>query len=172
MRSVAAPLLKFTLLLLLGLSVSACGFHLRGSVTLSPMMARTYVEAGQSVELAAELSDLLQSSGAQLVTQRLEAKAVIKLLGEQRQRRVIAVDSNGAASAYELSYQASFELLDGDGAVLMARQLVSRSRDLSYDSGNVLGKSREEEQTYRALRAEVAAAILQRIQYGLPRESK
>jgi len=167
MGRLAAPLL-----LLLGLILSACGFHLRGDIQLPAVMAHTYVEAGQAGELAAEIRAQLGAAGGEPAGNRAQASAVLRLLGEQRQRRVIAVDSSGAASAYELSYQASFELLDAEGAVLLARQSLTRSRDLSFDGGNVLGKSREEEQIYQALRADVAAAILQRIQYGLPREPK
>jgi LPS-assembly lipoprotein len=171
MRNPSAALLT-SVLLVVGLSLSACGFHLRGSVQLPPVMARTYVEAGRAGELAEDLRELLRSSGVQLVGSKPEASAVIRLLGDQRERRVIAVDTSGAASAYELSYQARFELLDGDGAVLLGGQSLSRSRDLNFDGANVLGKSREEEQIYAALRSDVAAAILQRIQYGLPEGAK
>jgi LPS-assembly lipoprotein len=172
MRGPAATLMRSVLLLWLGLSLAACGFHLRGSVELPPVMARSFVEAGQAGELAAEVRGLLQSSGVQVVSSRGDATVVIRLLGEQRQRRVIAVDTSGAASAYELTYQVRFELRDGEDAVLMPPQSLSRSRDLNFDGGNVLGKSREEEQIYAALRTDLATAILQRIQYGLPRVSQ
>jgi len=156
-------------LLLLGLSLSACGFHLRGSVKLPPVMARTYIDAGQADELATELGGLLQGSGVELVVSRGQATAVIRLMDEQRRSRVTTVNTSGAASSYELSDQVDIELQGPDGEVLLPRQTLSRSRDLNFDGSNVLGKSREQQQIYSALRRDLAAAILTHIQYGLPR---
>ncbi|MBD3671817.1 MAG: hypothetical protein HUJ29_13690 [Gammaproteobacteria bacterium] len=150
------------------LSLSACGFHLRGSVALPAVMEKSFVEAGQYRELGQALEQRLRGAGMQLVASEAEASAVIRLLGEQRQRRVIAVDTSGQASAYELSYTVSFELHDGAGETLLGRQSLSSSRDLNFDAANVLGKSREEAQIYEALREAAASSILQRIQYALP----
>ena len=151
---------------LLPLFLSACGFHLRGTVLLPVEMAQTYVEAGKYPDLARALRDQLQGSNVTLVSSVSVATAVIRLQSESRSRRILSVDSNGQANAYELVYQVSFDLVDMHGESLLPTQSLSRSRDLNLSGDNLLGKSREEQQIYDTLLLNMASAILQRIQYA------
>lgn len=160
---------RAVLLLWLSATLSACGFHLRGEVQLPPVMARPYIDAGRSPELASDLEDLLKGNGITPVDSRDAASSVIRLTGESRNRRLTTVSVSGTASGYELSYQAGFEVVAADGQVLLGQASLSRSQDISLTANNnILGKSREEEQIYTRLRRAVAGAILQRIQYSLP----
>ena len=157
---------RYIRLLLLSMLLSACGFHLRGTVELPALMASTYVDGDRYPDLSRSLRDQLQGSNVRLVDTASRATAQIRLLGETRSRRILSVDTNGQANAYELIYQARFELVAADGKVLLANQSLSRSRDLNVSGGNLLGKSREQQQIYQALVPAMAIAILQRIQYS------
>lgn len=154
------------LLVSASLLISACGFHLRGTVVLPAIMANTYVDGEQYPDLTRSLRDQLQGSNVRLVESARDATARIHLLSETRSRRLLSVDINGQANAYELIYQVSFEVLDVEGEILLPRQNLSRSRDLNVSGGNLLGKSREQQQIYDSLLLSVASAILQRIQYS------
>lgn len=157
---------RYIWLLVMALLLSACGFQLRGTVELPAIMANTYVDGDRYPDLSRSLRDQLQGSNVQLVESAAIASAQIRLLSETRGRRILSVDVNGQANAYELVYQVSFELVDADGKILLARQSLSRSRDLNVSGGNLLGKSREQQQIYDTLVLSMASAILQRIQYS------
>jgi len=152
--------------LLAVLLLAGCGFHLRGSVELPAAMASTYVDGERYPDLVRSLRDQLQDSNVHLVESAATATARIHLLSETRSRRILSVDTNGQANAYELVYQVRFELLDADGKILLPAQTLSRSRDLNISGGNLLGKSSEEQQIYDGLLLSMASAILQRIQYS------
>ncbi|MDH5185091.1 MAG: LPS assembly lipoprotein LptE [Gammaproteobacteria bacterium] len=146
--------------------LSACGFHLRGTVVLPASMANTYVDGERYPDLTRALRDQLQGSNVRLVESASNATARIRLLSATRSRRILSVDANGQANAYELIYQVSFELLDAEGGILLPSQSLVRSRDLNVSGDNLLGKSSEEEQIYDSLLLSMASAILQRIQYS------
>lgn len=153
--------------LLMVLLLGACGFHLRGTVELPAAMVSTYVDGERYPDLARSLRDQLQASNVRLVESVVNATARIHLINETRTRRILSVDVNGQANAYELIYQVSFEVLDTEGKTLLPLQTLSRSRDLNVSGGNLLGKSSEEQQIYDSLLLAMASAILQRIQYRL-----
>jgi len=157
---------RFIWPLLAALLLAGCGFHLRGTVELPAAMANTYVDGERYPDLVRSLRDQLQGSNVRLVESATTATARIHLLSETRSRRILSVDANGQANAYELVYQVRFELLDAEGKILLPAQTLSRSRDLNVSGGNLLGKSSEEQQIYDGLLLSMVSAILQRIQYS------
>ena len=70
--------LRYTLVALLAAAlVSACGFRLRGSVTLPEDFRNVYVDA--PVEISDDLAVFLDSGGANLSRTAAESDAVIRV---------------------------------------------------------------------------------------------
>lgn len=171
------PLFLVTCILYLAL-LSACGFHLRGAITLPPQMARTQlVGIDARSALADEIVAALENAGAQVVAD--DATALLHLSAEREARRLLSVGSTGRASEYEITYQFSFELrvpvavtdehADKDrpvDRVLVPQQTISLSRDYSFDQHNVLGKGDEEALLVREMRAFAVRQMLLRLQAG------
>ncbi|MDT8383262.1 MAG: hypothetical protein RRB22_02505, partial [Gammaproteobacteria bacterium] len=103
------------LLLLLLLSISACGFHLRGSVQLPPALSvLALLDAAPATDIAPELGRGLKGAGV-----RLDASAPMQLQirAEQYGKRVLSVDASGRAQEYGLSYTVRFSLRTADGVL-------------------------------------------------------
>jgi len=163
----------FTLLLLL--SLTACGFHLRGSVELPPALATMAVQdAKPATDIAPELRNALKNSGTQVSE---TASMVLALKAEQYGKRVLSVDSSGRAQEYGLSYTVRF-LLKGVGTeseretVWLAEQTVTQTRDLRFDATAVLGAASEEAQLREEMRRDAVSQILRRLQQAKPPATK
>ncbi len=151
------PLLLLTLL-------SACGFHLRGAVTLPPVLEKTFIEARDPFTgIAAALRRELQSAGARIVDDRGQATAVLHIVSQRSVRRVLSVGSSGKASEYELFEEVGFELLDPGGKVLVERQSLRLARDFVFDETQLLGKVEEADDIRRQMRRSLARQIIARI---------
>lgn len=146
------------------LALSGCGFHLRGAVTLPPVMEITYIEAQQPYAgMAAALREQLRSAGARLTDQRNEASAVLRILQHRSERRVLSVGSRGKASEYELFEEVVFDLLKPDGSTILERQSLRLTRDLVFDETQLLGKIEEASDIRRQMQRSLAGDIIARI---------
>lgn len=141
-------------------TLSGCGFHLRGSVSLPMVMERTLVTGVASYgELAREIEAGLLQGEAQRVADGAQATARLSVVRDEFDRRVLSVDAGGKVSEYELNYQLTFSLHDAEGRLLLGEQTVSLSRDFAFDSASVLGKGEEE----TLLRSELRRAAVQQM---------
>jgi len=148
--------------------LSACGFQLRGSVELPPVLSVTLLQSNDPWEgTAAALRIELESAGARITTQTDDATAVLKLIGERSQRRVLSVGSGGKASEYELFEEVSFTLQDNEGRELLKKQTLQMTRDLTFDENQLLGKVSEADELREQMRRSLARQIITRIRAGL-----
>ncbi len=149
--------------LILVLLLSACGFHLRGSVELPPMLERPHVVGDAFSLLVRELESLLLQSGATLVRQPKEASAIVRILSETPTRRVLSVGSTGKAAEYELHYAVNYQLENPQGEVLQGPSTLSTRRTYLFDESQVLGKSGEEETLREDMQRDLARRLLQQL---------
>jgi len=158
MRSLAISLLLLTL--------TACGFHLRGAVQLPAELNEMALrDAKPPTDILPELRRALVSEGIRLSE---TAPRVLQLVGERYGKRVLSVDSVGRAQEYGLSYTVDFALLDESGALWLAPQSVTETRDLLFDANAVLGTAGEEAQLRAEMRRDAVLQILQRLQKASP----
>ncbi len=148
--------------LLLGLLLTACGFHLRGALDLSDDMAPVYVDAGSVQQLGRDIRSLLQDNGVAVTDSMEQAKTVLALKSESRQNRVLSVDSNGRAREYLLVYTAAFSMQVKPAKAEERSLQVSRS--LLFDENAVLAFANEADVVYEELRRDAARQILQKLQ--------
>lgn len=157
------------------LLLTACGFHLRGSVQLPPELSEMAVlDAAPATDIAPELRSGLKGTGVQV---NALALMVLQIKAEQYGKRVLSVDTSGRAQEYGLSYTVRF-LLKGIGAdgeqaaVWLAEESVSLSRDLRFDATAVLGTENEEVQLKAEMRQDAVLQILRRLQRAKAPEAK
>ncbi len=133
-----------TVLALALAATSGCGFKLRGPIELPPPLEVTYIQGSPQNELVRELRRGLENVGARVTQERAEASAVLRLLKERFDRRVLSVGSTGKVTEYELTYQVRFDVLDAEGESLMEDQTLNLVRGYLNDESQVIGKADEE----------------------------
>ena len=160
--------LLVTAIALLHTLLSACGFHLRGDVELPPALQETYLESKNPYTgMARALRVELEAAGGRVMESSEHAAAVLHVVREISENRVLSVGSTGKASEYELFDEVVFSLSDAEGKVLIERQSLRMTRDLVFDETELLGKISEAESIHRQMRRNMARQILIRIGAGL-----
>ena len=148
------------------LTAAGCGYQLRGTISLPSEFDDVYVTGPSDVSIA--LTREFESGDIRVQSNRDSAKAVVRLGNEQFDQRVLSVNpTTGKESEFELSYQITFEVIDGSGETLMPSQTVSLLRDYVFDPGAALGKSREQSVIRAEMHREAAERIVRRIQATL-----
>lgn len=145
------------------LSLASCGFHLRGSVSLPPELAITQVRGG-SGPVVEDLRHALEASGAELTEDAEAATAVIEILRNSTERRVLSVNSAGKVQEYELHGVLQFRVQGADGRELLPAQQVQVTRDFLFDPDDVLGKSSEEQLARREMQRDLVNLMMLRLQ--------
>jgi len=156
---------KLSLVLLVSVLLSSCGFHLRGAYQLPEVMQATFIETPQkNSNLIRTLKRSLKASDIALIDNRSAATAVLKVGNSLKNKRIVSVDSQGRAREYTLIYTLKFSLAATHGEFEMPEQTISISRDFLFDTEDVLGKSKEESQLYEEMEQDIVRLILLRLQ--------
>jgi LPS-assembly lipoprotein len=142
---------------------AGCGFQLRGSDPLPPVLAKPWLDApDRYTPLYAALTSRLRAAGVTLAATPAEATAAIRLSVDETGRELLSVSAQNRPGEYEVYYRAEFSVTAGERE-LLAPQHVSLRRDYGYDESAVLAKEHEEQSLRAALADEIAALILRRL---------
>jgi LPS-assembly lipoprotein len=97
-----------------------------------------------------------------------DAGMLLRILDESRSSRVVAVDQDGKALAYQLTYRVLFDARSGTGKVLVPPQtlLLDRTFDDNPDVA-VLGKELESDIIYQDMASDAADQVLLRLRAAL-----
>jgi LPS-assembly lipoprotein len=156
-------LLKSSTVFLL-LVIAGCGFHLRGTATIPASLYTLYVQGVNMQQgLGHELKRALTRNGVTVRNDYQQGTAVLTILDNRFQRRVLSVGSDAKVSEYELHGIVTFKVSDGDGKVLADSQTVEARRDYQFDQNQVLGKDEEERLLKEQLNQQLVQSILRRL---------
>ena len=159
---------KRTLLSLMALApmLSACGFRLRGAPSFP--FSTLYVQAPEGSPFTREvLRNLGTASGNLTVilppSTPSMADATLYLLGERRQRIVLAKTVSGQVREVELRLFARFKLVDKAGRTWIEDTEMFQKREMSYSESLALAKDEEEAALYRDMYSDLAQQLLRRL---------
>lgn len=152
------------LILTILVSISACGFQLRGSNLEALKDSSVSIQAGGGNDLALELKRQLVFAGVNVTEAAADADYVIQLDGENFERDVLSVSSDtGKVEEYELKMNSRLTVTDADKKRLINDETISARRDYIFDQDSVLGKFDEEQKIRDEMRQQMAASIIRRL---------
>jgi len=152
-----------TSICLLSISLTGCGFKLRGSFELPAELQKIYVAGSQSSDLVKDLNEMLAYS-ADVVTKRSDADAVLTIHKEESENRTLSVDSRGKVRESEMQYSVIYSLAIVEGEVLLDNEALLLVRDFIDDENDVIGRTNESAVIARDLKRDAAQQILRRVQ--------
>ncbi len=161
-----ATTLRFAVLAWLAVNLSACGFHLRGSVHLPPDMHKTYIDGYGASPLVRALQRELRDAGATVAGAPNDASAIIHVQNLTDQRRVLSVDVNGQVQEYEVSLVVHYSVTRANGTTLAANQRLVAVRDYRFDPTDIIGKAGEDELLRKEMAQDLARTMLRRLEYS------
>jgi len=147
------------------LSVSACGWRLRGTLALPSNLNVLHVDAVDAHgDLITDLKRLLMANKITLTDKASEAPFSVLIVQERSDRRTVSVSNNALVAEYELTMEVDYRITEQDkpDSVSMATASVVRSFD--FDENDVIGKGEEEGLIQKEMRRDLVQQIVRRLQ--------
>lgn len=156
---------KFILCCLLGLTISACGWHLRGSEASSDSSS-TPIELSISTldNHSPLLNSLRQSLRRHRITEIASGAPYTLTLGvETMDKRTAGVGSDALTSAYELLLSVEYSIARDAKLLTAPKTKATISRTYNYNINNAATAAQEEALILSEMRRELAQQILRRV---------
>lgn len=159
-----AALATYALLFAITLTLSACGFQLRGASSTQMPFKTIFLGLPDNSALGSELKRYIRSGGSTtVVTDQKEAEAIMEVLGEVREKVILSLNSQGRVREYTLYYKFRFRVKDNKGQELMVPTDITLKRDISFNESAIMAKEQEEQQLYREMQSDLVQQILRRL---------
>lgn len=156
---------RLTVIVMFITGLSACGFQLRGQANLPAEMSRTFISATQQRgNLVRQLTLLLQGNQIEIVDDRADSGAVLRIIAERFTREVQSISAAAKVREFALHYEVRFSLETPDGKVLLAEQQMVLTEDYQFNQEQVLGTSSEEDLIRKDLVRSMSRQILRRLE--------
>ncbi len=153
------------LILLLSL-LSACGYHLRGSIALPEALKNIYI-FGASQGLQSEMLVMLRASKGKIAASPNDAGVVVKVLKEDMRTRVLSIGTTGKSSEVEMDYYLRFQFYDNQEKPLLDEQTIELAREFFNDQTAVLAKDNEQTLISKEIYKQVARMLIARAQIAV-----
>ena len=148
----------------LAVSLSACGFQMRGSAALPEEMSVTFINSKRPWgSLMDDFAEALRTHHVTVTEDKSEATAVLEIIGDNREKDVLSVDNAGKVLEFQLRQTIQFAVTTREKLPLLEPQTVTMTRDYLYSNTDVLSKEREEVVVRRALQRELVHLAMLRI---------
>jgi LPS-assembly lipoprotein len=145
------------------LLLAGCGFHLQGALTFPPQLERTYIETIDTHSgFYRDLRTAMEAAGIDLTDTAADATATLRIDFDETDQRVLSVSARNVPTEYEVWYTIEYSLFSGQDN-LIDRQMLTLTRDYTYDSTLVLGKAQEEELLREAIVDDLVRIVLKQI---------
>lgn len=151
--------IRQVLILLFALSLTGCGFQLRGNAALP--FKSVFIEGGQ--DIVVDLERAIRPTATKVTTRAQDAQVVLHILGESREKRILSLDSAGRVSEFTLLYRVNFKVSDKQGRELLGPQQIELRRDITYNDSQTLAKESEEGLLYRDMQTDAVQQIIRRM---------
>ncbi len=163
MTNTRSWLLKLCCALLVAGSLSACGFHLRGSDGQYNMPFKSiYLAFAETSPLGTELRRNLRTQTT-IEADPAKAQALFDVISESRGKTILSLNSQGRVREYNLTSTLVFRVRDAKGAELLGPTEISLKRSISFNETQTLAKESEEVLLYRDMQSDLVQQILRRL---------
>ena len=156
----SANIARRMFVLMMTITLMACGFNLRGLADLS--FEKIHIN-NQSLTISRDLNVSLKSNGVKVVKEPEEAQILVDMMNESTEKRILSLGGTGTVREFELFYRVSFRVKDASDELWGPPQMVEGRRDFSYLDTELLAKSYEEAQLYEDMRRDAVREILRRL---------
>ena len=147
------------------LSLAGCGFAPRRAPNFA--FSTLYSAIAETSPLGVELRRSLQATGKVKViseaTQINQAQVILDVLSEQREKRVLSLNTAGQVREFQLRLRFRFRLRTLAGKELLAETEIVQQRDISFNETAVLAKEAEEGLLYRDMQSDIVQQVMRRL---------
>ena len=154
--------MRSALLLVLSVSFTACGFHLRGNIPLSGEVKNMYLNAPEG-SFKVQLESVLTRAGAELLSSPSGADVVLFVTNAKTDRTVATLDEFGKANSYNLRFTVSYVLKNADEKAIRPRKTLVESRRYNFDPETVVETEAEEAELQESMEQDISLRIVRQL---------
>lgn len=143
--------------------LSACGFKLQTRAELPPEMQQTRLEISSPYSaFARRLEILLEQNGAQIVSSGAGA-AILEVPQNRTRREIQSIGDNARVREFLIRHSVQFRLLDSEGNEMIPLQTLEQSRVYEFNEQDILAAERESEFLRDDLADSLARMVVRRL---------
>lgn len=163
-RQVKIQMIKRLLVFTLALFISACGFHLRGSVSLPAGVEPIFIggELANS-QLGIEIRKLLNGNDIELAASQEMANYRLIITEQDSQIRTLSLGGGTTAAEYQLAETATFVLQNNQGKTVLGPRTITQRSIMRNDPNQVLSSGDEEQLLRREMLTNLASQIARQL---------
>lgn len=150
------------LFLVIAITLSSCGFKLKGSYEI-PYQTIYLQAAGESRVGRIIKRKIQRKSNIEIVQTLSAAEATINILEEVSTRAVAVLSNVGSVDEYELIYTVRYRIGPGQNLSSMQEGQIVLRRKITHSDLNIAAKSNEEDVLINDMASEAATGILVRL---------
>ena len=151
-------------MLLLALSLTSCGFHLRGTQGFEVALEQLYVSVPASYgELKRELERTFTQYDIDVVGLRTASRYALVINGERNTRRAVSTTSSISVAEYELRLEVDIQLTDRQGADVILPTTLMTERIYTFNRNSLVGSNEEETLLLSEMRSDLVNQIIRRV---------
>ncbi|MBU6483432.1 MAG: hypothetical protein KGL70_16395 [Betaproteobacteria bacterium] len=159
----ATSIARLSITVILGCTLAACGFHLRGEANFS--FTTIYVNGASAPPLAAELERALAETGnAHVVPSAKDAQVVLDITRVADEKEVLSLSAAGGVLEYQLTKRVDFRVHGPDGAQWLPPGEITLRRSYSYSESEVLAREAQEQRLLKEMQSDAVQQLIRRLQ--------
>jgi LPS-assembly lipoprotein len=161
---VNAVTFRFTILLLAGIGLTACGFKLAGIADLPEELSAIYLSADSlSKSQQDQLRRQLTRAGAEFVNRDYEG-AVTLMVSLKGPTDLRSVTSGSSGKKNErISLQLDYSLKSADGTLIVPAKTLQRDEDIDLNDDRLLASNQEKQRVILNLEKSLFDALIQQL---------
>ncbi len=157
------PKFRKILAISLLLTLTACGFQLRGQASLP--FETIYISFPVGHPIGTDLKRLIKAgTNTRIVDKAKSAQTTLEIISVVNDKQIMSVSGGGRVREFELRYRVSFRLVDAKGADLIPTNEIALRRILPYTDAQVVAKEGEEAMLVKEMQNDSAQQILRRLE--------
>lgn len=156
-----------TLVLLIAVLLSACGFHLRGHSGM-PFSTLHLQTANPGSALITDLRHNLEANKVTLVSSPEKADVILNIVSEAPDKQILSLGGSGRVNEFQLYYRVSLRAHDNRKQDWIPAEEIVIRRNYSYNDTQILAKEAEEALLYKSMRSDMVQQIMRRLSRAKP----
>ena len=145
------------------LSLTACGFKLRGLISSLPFES-LYISAPLGHSIGPDLARAIDSStNTRIVSKKEDADAVLHIISARNDKRILSLSGGGVVNEFELIYRLTARLVDTKGSEIIPPNEIVLTRILPFLNTQILAKQAEEQMLYEDMQQDAVQQLIWRL---------
>ena len=147
------------------LTLSACGFKLRGEANLPAALQRVHVQSADPFSpLKRDLDAALARSGAKVEDNSGDGVAEITLANVSLAPVVRSVGASAFVNEFSMVYHVEFAIADGAGKSLLPLQTIEHSREFTFDQSQAIGTNVEQDEIKKEMERDMVRTVMRKVE--------